>query len=178
MRETYRKARVTHVCFGCDETIRTGDRYRYLSGVWDHKGESFKHCIRCAALLDALPSGAMLGLDCGEVWEDPPEHIAALAFWTPGDPVPVQLVEHGWVRSVEASWSRMFEGSVKASVHCRTDSQRYVWHVIVHEATIYSGHVISRRWCDSEAEDEAKRQAEAAAMTVVASALSQVKERA
>jgi hypothetical protein len=87
---TYRKARKEHQCYACDEAIRKGDRYRYSSGIWDHEPESFKHCLRCSTLLEALPSGAQLDLNCGEVWENPPEHIAALAFMLPGEPLPAE----------------------------------------------------------------------------------------
>ncbi len=64
--------------------------------VWDE----ITHCLRCSAIVDALrPRLAFdnlfttdtLALDCGEVWEDPPDEIAALAFVLPGEPVTALL---------------------------------------------------------------------------------------
>lgn len=87
--ERYRVARKEHHCCACRETIRVGDRYHYASGVWDGSGGSFKHCLRCWAMLEALEGkieGAVLTLDCGEDWTktigELPEDVAALAFMT------------------------------------------------------------------------------------------------
>lgn len=91
---TVRTARKEHRCCACAESIRPGDRYHFISGVWQDSGpESFKHCARCWAMYRAADrhsrendgDGAMITLDCGEVWEEPPEHIAALAFALPGE---------------------------------------------------------------------------------------------
>ena len=85
---TFRTARKHHECYACEGTIRPRDRYRHLSGVWGGYPQSFAHCLRCAAILAALPDDAELNLDCGEVWKDPPPEIEALAFWLPGDELP------------------------------------------------------------------------------------------
>lgn len=85
-------ARKEHVCCACKETIRVGDRYQYTACVGgDYGFEHYKHCLRCAKMLDAVrdkrPYDAIAwGLDCGEDWKDTigelPEEVAALAFLT------------------------------------------------------------------------------------------------
>ena len=49
-----RVARVPHVCVECFETINPGIEYCYVSGVWDGRGQSFKQCVRCHLLGEAL----------------------------------------------------------------------------------------------------------------------------
>lgn len=91
--EKWRIARKEHRCVGCHETIRAGDRYHYGSGVFDGSGFSVKHCARCWAMVEALEKkpdrvwgeSVNIYLDCGEVWSDPPDEIAALAFALPSD---------------------------------------------------------------------------------------------
>lgn len=97
------RARKSHVCTGCRETIAAGHQYRRTTTIYDGSVDVFKHCLRCAAMVDALrgyvDSDAFttdtLYLNCGQVWEDPPEHIAALAFWSPGEPLPARAMEGG-----------------------------------------------------------------------------------
>jgi hypothetical protein len=94
-------ARKEHRCHACGETIRVGDRYRYIFSVFDGDGNTTKRCVRCQAIFEHLSSRMKDDQDeycndrlaCGhgyrERWEeDPPPEIAALAFWLPGDPVP------------------------------------------------------------------------------------------
>lgn len=88
------RARKQHTCCACDETIEPGQRYRYTACISDHpdtKLEHYKHCLRCARILDAVrkerPDAAIAWrLDCGEDWLDTigelPDNIAALAFMT------------------------------------------------------------------------------------------------
>lgn len=100
--ETHPRARKAHTCLGCDETIQPGQRYRYTSGLFDGSIYSYKHCMRCATMLDKLHErerermraegyGGGLGtaidpeLNCGAIWKDPPEDVAALAFALPKD---------------------------------------------------------------------------------------------
>lgn len=86
--EKQRKARVEHTCCACKETIRRGDVYRVTSSLYDGSWDTWAHCLRCAAMLDALgkrdggTSAIAMELDCGVVWEDPPPEVAALAFLT------------------------------------------------------------------------------------------------
>src|SRR5690349_116120 len=47
-REVERTARKAHRCCECREIIEPGEKYQYVSGVWDGRGDSFKTCLRCA----------------------------------------------------------------------------------------------------------------------------------
>lgn len=91
--ERHPVARKEHVCCACGETIRKGNRYRTTACTGGDNGfEYYKHCLRCATMLDALnktlPSDAAIAweLNCGEDWRDTigelPEEVAALAFLT------------------------------------------------------------------------------------------------
>ena len=61
-----RRASKAHRCCECGHTIPAGDRYQYTSGVWDHRGDSFKTCVSCAALRGALYDALDTGTaDCG-----------------------------------------------------------------------------------------------------------------
>lgn len=95
-------ARKQHECCACHEAIRVGDRY-HVSTLLNERGckydryvEKAKHCARCYAIIEALwKNGAKvveLGLDCGKLWDQPPDEVAALAFWRPGDEVPQTTV--------------------------------------------------------------------------------------
>ena len=90
--EEWRRARKEHRCCACGETIRPGDRYHYLSGIWDKSPSVYKHCARCWHLYRLLQDrdlegdgGIVLTLDCGELWRDnfnPDTEPAELAFLT------------------------------------------------------------------------------------------------
>lgn len=93
-KEVVRTARKEHQCSACDETIAPGHRYVAISGVWDGSPGSFKHCLRCHAITDAIYAaggdGVQIDLACGHDWEEafggpPPENVAALAFALPGE---------------------------------------------------------------------------------------------
>lgn len=89
------RARKTHTCCGCGETIRKGDRYRNESGIWDGRAERYKYCARCHALISAVLAqpgneGFVHGFMCDHSWEeifesDPPPEVATLAFMTPDE---------------------------------------------------------------------------------------------
>lgn len=95
--ENHRKARIAHACYACKDVIRPGDVYRVTRCISDYDGhgyEHYKHCLRCATMLDAIrkerPEDAIeWGLNCGESWYDTigelPDEIAALAFMTPDE---------------------------------------------------------------------------------------------
>lgn len=97
--KTIRKARRSHVCRGCHETIRPGTRYVITSVLFDGSWSTWKHCMRCDAMYTHLTERAWKAdddiviapsLDCGEKYEHawgeaPPESIAALAFALPED---------------------------------------------------------------------------------------------
>ena len=96
--EEHRTARRQHECSGCGEVISPGHSYTRTAVLWDGSWGTWKHCLRCSTLVAALKPrlGACFGtetldLNCGEVWEDPPEHIAALAFVLPGEDVTALL---------------------------------------------------------------------------------------
>jgi hypothetical protein len=93
-----RRARKDHVCYCCAETIRRGDLYVYEFAVFEGSPDEIKRCLRCQAIYDHLVSrhrgmedtAVDRELKCGHTYrevfaEDPPEHIAALAFALPGD---------------------------------------------------------------------------------------------
>lgn len=48
MNTCLRKARKARVCIECARQIESGERYEYVSGVWDHQGQDFKTCVECA----------------------------------------------------------------------------------------------------------------------------------
>lgn len=164
--QLFRTARKAHSCCACHETINSGDRYSFASGVWDGYPDSFKHCIRCRAMLDALPNGAQLDLNCGETWADPPRHVAELAFWRPGDPIPKQTPEDGWVTNLDGYALLLFEGSdVIAGVHSRFDGG-FWWLVSNGDGPALARGFVLGPWGDSLA--AAKAAAEEAARLTIA----------
>jgi len=89
-------ARKQHTCGACHEKIDAGHHYTRVSIVFDGVARTASRCARCQAIhehLRTLNPGEMWPeerLNCGERYVDewgqePPEHIAALAFWRPGD---------------------------------------------------------------------------------------------
>ena len=89
-RDGWVRARKPHRCTVCDETIRRGDLYHKADGLWEGDWGHYKHCARCWRLFEALnaqaPGQIPLGLDCGEVYEGPPDdswHL--MAFMTRND---------------------------------------------------------------------------------------------
>lgn len=93
LKDVWRRARKEHTCYACRETIARTHVYHYSSGI-DRDGEpyDYKHCARCWKIFEALwadtSEGVQWDLDCGEVWEDPPDQVAALAFALPGEILP------------------------------------------------------------------------------------------
>ena len=49
-REVIRKARKPHKCGDCKGTIPVGERYTYISGIWDGDPTSFHRCQDCTHL--------------------------------------------------------------------------------------------------------------------------------
>lgn len=92
------RARKLHECCACEETIRVGDTYHVTTLLhdngcrYDRYVETAKHCARCYTMIEMLwQRGAKVidfKLNCGELWESPPEETASLAFWRPGDDLP------------------------------------------------------------------------------------------
>lgn len=103
--DEWRTARKEHKCDGCKEKIRSGQKYRYVSILFDGSWTNYRRCERCEAIYAHLTERIRKegdvdefcheALDCGhdyaERWEEePPAEIAALAFWLPGDPLPTK----------------------------------------------------------------------------------------
>jgi hypothetical protein len=101
--EEWRAARKDHVCSACDETIAAGHRYHRTFTVFEGLPGVTLRCERCQAIFEHLNARICregdseefcdAELNCGheykERWgEPPPEGIAALAFWRPGDKMP------------------------------------------------------------------------------------------
>ena len=102
--ESSPKARVEHKCDACGETIPRGTVYSRTFYVFDGDANVTKRCPRCQVIFKHLDSRIKdhgddeefcdqelnCGHEYGERWgTEPPEEIAALAFWRPGDPLPV-----------------------------------------------------------------------------------------
>jgi len=83
------KARKPRKCDACDEVIAKSHFYHRETMLFDSQWENTNRCLRCEAIYqhlsikmskeDMAPRPA---LDCGEVYQDPPESIARLAFIT------------------------------------------------------------------------------------------------
>jgi len=90
---TWPRARMPHRCAACHETIRRRDVYVRTFIVCDGEPNVYRHCLRCAAILDALDrAGAEavdIRLNCGHIWDEhygpPPDALARLAFLTPDE---------------------------------------------------------------------------------------------
>lgn len=93
------KARKQHHCCACDEPIEPGHVYHSYKALRDGVWSRWIHCARCWYMckkLWARNDGAAINLElnCGEVWEEPPEDVAALAFMLPEDHQPA--VRKAW----------------------------------------------------------------------------------
>jgi hypothetical protein len=62
-----RKARKSHICYECRGTISPGERYKYESGIWDGRADSFKTCLLCIEIRDHFSCGGWL---YGQMWSD------------------------------------------------------------------------------------------------------------
>lgn len=49
---TMRTARKQHICYECGETINVGEKYEYVSGLWDGKWDHYKTCLICTKIAD------------------------------------------------------------------------------------------------------------------------------
>lgn len=103
VKERTQVARKPHKCAACHETIQPGQKYTYIFSRFYGANYITKRCERCQAIYDHLSERIAnegdceefcdAELNCGHPYEErwdepPPEHIAALAFWLPGDPLP------------------------------------------------------------------------------------------
>lgn len=99
-RETRRTARKQHDCCACEIPILPGHRYWVIATAYDGTARGWKRCDRCQFIHVELrafcgPKGEWPDeeLNCGHDFEEahdrpPPDWLAALAFWQPGDPLP------------------------------------------------------------------------------------------
>lgn len=47
MREVIRRARKQYRCCECGNHIEVGNRYEYVTGIWDGVGQTFRTCLDC-----------------------------------------------------------------------------------------------------------------------------------
>ncbi len=52
--ENWRVARVKHMCCECHRDILPGERYQYVSGIWDGSPSDYKSCLMCAKTRDLI----------------------------------------------------------------------------------------------------------------------------
>jgi len=45
--EQTRQARKQHFCCECNKTIMPGEKYVYITGVWNNEWATYKTCLRC-----------------------------------------------------------------------------------------------------------------------------------
>lgn len=67
-----RKARKEHRCGECGESIGAGQRYEYVSGIWDGEPSSHKTCLSCQQIRDHF---ACDGYVYGELWANLEENF-------------------------------------------------------------------------------------------------------
>jgi len=84
--ESWRTARKPHRCCECAAWIARGERYNYVSGIWDHRPDSYATCVQCVQVRDWLLAN-LAGWDCApcftQLYDDmprdewPPHMLAA-----------------------------------------------------------------------------------------------------
>lgn len=67
-----RRARKEHRCEECHEVIKPGDRYEFVSGIWDGWPSALKTCLSCVEIRDHF---ACEGFTIGHVWSDIEENF-------------------------------------------------------------------------------------------------------
>jgi hypothetical protein len=114
-RETRRTARKQHECCACEIPILPGHGYWVIASCWDNSVHTWKRCLRCQVIHDALVPLCSARdewpdeeLNCGHTFEEnydrpPPDWLAALAFWQPGDPLPAVTLCASLERDYERS---------------------------------------------------------------------------
>ena len=84
----WRRANKQHACYACRAEILAGDKYHVVVQITGAGKAAFKRWARCWMICEALweagAEGVQWDLDCGDLWEDvfedPPFHVAQLAF--------------------------------------------------------------------------------------------------
>ena len=72
---TIRKARKSHVCCECGETINRGDKHEHISGIWDGEPSRFRTCLTCVEIRDVFFCDEYA---YGEVLQDLYDHLCYL----------------------------------------------------------------------------------------------------
>jgi len=89
LRSEFVTARKQYLCYACGEPIALKTRHHVEVGTFGGDIDHLRHCLRCWAMMEALWDKGIRSVDpglcCGELWENPPEHVAALAFLLPGE---------------------------------------------------------------------------------------------
>lgn len=67
-----RTARKDHDCCECDDGIKKGDKYEYISGIWDGSPDAYKTCLSCAEIRDHFACDGFL---FGHLWSDLAENF-------------------------------------------------------------------------------------------------------
>jgi len=71
-RKVDRKARKDHACTECGCVIRSGEKYRYESGIWDNIPASYKTCSDCLSIRDNFFCNGWI---FSNVWSDLRDHV-------------------------------------------------------------------------------------------------------
>lgn len=78
---SYRKANKEHKCEECRRVINKGEKYFYVSGIWDGSPGSFKTCAHCDQAIKLL-SRECNGYMHGSIYEDIYDHISEILPWS------------------------------------------------------------------------------------------------
>jgi len=70
-----RKARKSHVCCECAETINRGDKHEHVSGIWNGEPSRFRTCLTCVEIRDAFFCD---GWEYGSVLQALSDHLCDL----------------------------------------------------------------------------------------------------
>lgn len=60
------KARKSHACYECHETIPVGANYERVSGLWDSESSTYRFCIACSEIGKEFSDN---GRAFGYLWE-------------------------------------------------------------------------------------------------------------
>jgi len=99
-KERIRTARKKHRCGECLKDINPGDKYEYVSGIWDGVPHSYKTCLDCKSVRDVFFDG----WSYTQIWDDfhdnfdpdsIPEKCIAALIPTARDKV-CQWIEDSW----------------------------------------------------------------------------------
>lgn len=52
--EAWRTAKREHRCCECGDTIKPGERYQHVRGLWEGKWDTFKTCSECVDTRDKV----------------------------------------------------------------------------------------------------------------------------